>query len=157
MEGPPGEDRYISEIQPRLKVTTASSAWIPWSPLSVSRFFLLHRAIILPWPSMPCGSMYSVAGKPARHRVLARAMPIMSRGAFAFNIAESLRSMQRLAGRRDARPCGLIRKNTAHDKAAPTLARKRISLPSCQTLLFFRRLPHVVSIARPRMRGKIFT
>ncbi len=150
MEGPPGEDRYISEIQPRLKVTTASSAWIPWSPLSVSRFFLLHRAIILPWPSMPCGSIYSVAGKPARHRVLARAMAIMPRGTFAFlNIAERLRSMQRLAGRRDASPCGLIRENAALDKAAPALARKRISLPSCQTLLLFRRLLHLLSLARP--------
>src|SRR3981189_1915262 len=102
------------------------------------------------WPSMPCGSIYSVADKPARHHVLARAHGSSAGGTFAFQyIAESLRSMQRLAGRRDASPCGLIRENAAHDKAAPALARKRISLRSCQTLLLFRRLLHLLSLARP--------
>jgi len=77
-------------------------------------------------------------------------MAVLPRGTFAFlNIAESLRSMQRLAGRPDASPCGLIRENAAHDKAAPALARKRISLRSCQTLLLFGRLLHMLSIARP--------
>ncbi len=77
-------------------------------------------------------------------------MAVLPRGTFAFlNIAESLRSMPRLAGRRDASPCGLIRENAALDKAAPALARKRISLPSCQTLLLFRRLLHLLSLARP--------
>jgi hypothetical protein len=77
---------------------------------------------------------------------LRRAAPWQFGGTFAFlNITESLRSMRRLAGRREASPCGLIRENAAHDKAAPV----RISLPSGHSLLVFRRLLHMLSIARP--------
>jgi hypothetical protein len=43
------------------------------------------------------------------------------------------RSVQCLARRRNAGPCGLVGANTAHDEPAPAGARERISFPPYST------------------------
>ena len=64
--------------------------------------------------------------------------------------------VQRFTSRSDASARCLIGANAAHDEPSPALARKRISFPSCRTLLLFVGLLHALSIARPLKGGTFF-